>query len=188
MGHVVAKQEDTVTLPYGFKTVSIGVENNGIANLAHAAGDLVAENTQDTINVNSGNKWIKLAATADSDSVAIGHLVQSIDTQPAFASDINGNGDTITVQDITHDEAGHIRKNKAHTYTLPYGFKTITGNGGSLVARSTQDTVALSGDDWIRVTASGDGIKFEHREPITVEPKQIGVLVPHFGETFDITG
>ena len=146
MGHVVAKNIETVTLPYGFKTISIGSESSAVANLTHAAADLVAENTQDTLAINSGNKWMKLAGTANNDSFSIGHLVQTIDTTRAADSDINDNGDTITIQDISNDEAGHITANKLHTYTLPYGFKTITGNNGSLVADNTQDTAAFSGD------------------------------------------
>lgn len=146
MGHVVARNIETVTLPYGFKTISIEGESNAVTNLAHAAADLIAENTQDTLTINPGNKWMKLAGTANNDSFSIGHLVQIIDTTPAADSDINDNGDTITIQDISNDEAGHITSNKSHTYTLPYGFKTITGNGGSLVANNTQDTAAFSGD------------------------------------------
>ena len=188
MGHVVAKNIETVTLPYGFKTVSIGAESSAVANLAHAAADLVAENTQDTLTINPGNKWMKLAGTANNDSFSIGHLVQTIDTAPvAVSSDINGNGDTITIQDISNDEAGHITANKLHTYILPYGFKTITGNGGSLVADNTQDTAAFSGDTWIQTTASSNGVEFTHIGPAEVAARQDVVnLTPSFGQSFSI--
>lgn len=187
MGHVVAKNIETVTLPYGFKTVSIGAESNAVTNLAHAAADLVAENTQDTLTINSGNKWMKLAGTANNDSLSIGHLVQTIDTTRAADSDINGNGDTITIQDISNDEAGHITANKLHTYTLPYGFKTITGNNGSLVADNTQDIAAFSGDTWIQTTASSNGVAFTHIGPAEVTARQdVANLTPLFGQSFSI--
>ena len=186
MGHVVAKNIETVTLPYGFKTVSIGAESSTAENLAHAAGDLVAENTQDTLTINPGNKWMKLARTAENDSFSIGHLVQTIDITKAANSDINNNGDTITIQDISNDEAGHITANKLHTYTLPYGFKTITGNNGSLVADNTQDTAAFSGDSWIQTTASSEGVSFTHTGPVAVNERVVNNLTPNFGGTFSI--
>ena len=157
MGHVVAKNIETVTLPYGFKTISIGAGSNAVTNLAHAAADLVAENTQDTLTINPGNKWMKLAGTANNDSFSIGHLVQTIDTADSTATNLNNNStDIINIPDFAYDEAGHLTAKKTHNYTLPYNFKTITvgdesdsqsvlaHGSGSVIADQVYDTVTFN--------------------------------------------
>jgi hypothetical protein len=53
------------------------------------------------------------------------HDIHSINTTAVSDTDLNDNGDKITLQDITYDTAGHITANKAHTYILPYGFKNV---------------------------------------------------------------
>ena len=188
MGHIIGKNTETVTLPYGFKTVTVSAASSAETDLTYVAGDIVAENTQDTVSIVPANKWVKLAADATNDTITIGHVVNSIDITDATATDINGNGNTITVNDIINDLAGHITSNKAHTYTLPYGFKYITGNGGTLEADNTQDTAAFSGDTWIQTAASSSGVAFTHIGPdSSVTHTTVNNETPKFGKTFTIT-
>ena len=61
MGHVIGKNTETVTLPYGFKTITTNGRNSNNNTTTLAAQDnIVADNTQDTLGINSGNEWIKI--------------------------------------------------------------------------------------------------------------------------------
>lgn len=165
-GHVVGKNTETVTLPYGFKTIK--VSNSSATSDADStikeAGQ-IADNTQDTLTFSSTNKWIKFDNNSE-DVIKIGHEVHNITTSAKTATDINGNGDTITIQDITFDAAGHATANQPHTYTLPYGYKKFTGNEGSTTANNTQDTAAILGDNWIKTIISNDTININHIGPV----------------------
>lgn len=182
-GHVTKNQKHTYTLPYGFKTITTNGRGNSEAENATSTPtttNVVADNTQDTLAINSGNKWVRIDANAAGDSLTISHDIHAIDVEAANDSDINGNGDTLTIQDITIDAAGHVTKNKPHTYTLPYGFKTIVTNGRgnstaenatsspsttNIVADTTQDSLAInSGNKWIRIDADAlnDSLTITH--------------------------
>lgn len=172
MGHVVGETITTVTLPYGYKTITTNgrgssVEINTDNNLNTA--NVVADNTQDSLAVNSGNKWIRIDTNAENDSLTISHDIHSIDIVEETSTNLNDGTDTITIQDISHDGAGHITANKDHTYTLPYGYKTIvpgeksealaeiTSNTESIVADNTQDSLTVApGNKWIRVAGDED--------------------------------
>ena len=192
-GHIIEKHNHEYTLPYGFKTIKVTNDDNTVTNGASTVvqDGQSADNSQDTLTFSASNKWIKLDNGTD-DTIKVGHLVQNIDTSDIAGTNINGNGDTITLKDFTIDEAGHVRTYQDHVYTLPYGFKTITGNNGSLVADNTQDIIALSGDNWIQTTASADGVVFTHIGPSTPvthtlpEPIAANAVTPNFGGTFTI--
>jgi len=113
MGHVVGKNTETVTLPYGFKTISI---NSAVGNLENnmetANASIIAENTQDTLIINSHDKWIRLATDATNDTLTIAHEIHSI-TNTALTTNFNDNnsGDTFVATDVINDKAGHITAN-----------------------------------------------------------------------------
>lgn len=172
-GHVVGKNVETVTLPYGFKTIK--TNGRGTSTDINTGDDViktdvVADNTQDSLAINSGNKWIRIDTDVNNDSLTIAHDIHSIDIVDAEDTDLNdGTTDTITIQDISHDGAGHITANKDHTYTLPYGYKTIVpgekseglaeieSNTESIVADNTQDSLTIApGNKWIRVAGDED--------------------------------
>lgn len=182
MGHVVGKNTETVTLPYGYKTfTTTGSSTNATTDLdatqdtvsadgatvtpgvAITNSSTAADNTQDTLAFNPHNKWIQVKVTED--NITVAHEVHGIQTN-ALTSDINGNGDTIAFQDLEFDAAGHVTKNQKHTYTLPYGFKTVTPttqstavtnpdvNTEEIVANNTQDALTIaSTNKWIRMSA-----------------------------------
>lgn len=183
MGHVVGKNIETVTLPYGYKTFTTTGSNTNATTDLDSAQDTVsadgatvtpgvaitnssttADNTQDSLAFNPHNKWIQVKIADD--NIAVAHEVHGIQTN-SLTSDINGNGDTITFQDLEFDAAGHVTKNQQHTYTLPYSFKTITPadqstavtspsvNTNTITADNTQDGLIIATTNkWICTSAS----------------------------------
>ena len=168
MGHVVGKNIETVTLPYGFKKITTNGEVNSITtDMTPMAGTSVADNTQDEFFINVGNKWLHTSIDANNDTLTLAHEVNPINIEEKISTNLNNGTDTITIQDIQQDAAGHITANQNHTYILPYGYKTITPatqsiattnptvNTTPIVADNTQDTLTIaSANKWIRV--SGD--------------------------------
>ena len=179
-GHITHNQPHTYVLPYGFKTITTngrGTSTSENATGTPATANIVADNTQDSLAINSGNKWIRLDTNANNDSITISHDIHNLTTTAKAASDINGNGDTITIQDILFDEAGHMTANQNHTYTLPYGFKTIKVTNSTAVtdaastiltagqiADNTQDTLTFAASNkWIKLdNNTDDTIKIGH--------------------------
>lgn len=168
MGHTVGKNIETVTLPYSFKKITTNGEVNSITtDMTPIAGTSVADNTQDEFFINVGNKWLHTSIDANNDTLTLAHEVNPINIEEKTSTNLNDGTDSITIQDIQHDAAGHIIANQNHTYTLPYGYKTITPatqsiattnpavNTTSIVADNTQDILTIaSTNKWIRV--SGD--------------------------------
>lgn len=183
MGHIVGKNTETVILPYNYKTIStIGSSANETTDLdiiqdeVSANGSVIttgtpvnvssiaAKNTQDSLSVNPHNKWIQIQT--EDNNISIAHEIHGIQTNP-LESNLNNNKDTITLQDLVFDKAGHVIKNQPHTYILPYGFKTITPvaqssavtnpivNTADIIANNTQDTLQIaSSNKWIRMSTN----------------------------------
>ena len=110
-GHIAAEHNETYTLPYGFKTVSIA-NSTAETELATNTTAITADNSKDTMTLAAANKWIKFAGTdGTSNRIEIAHALVSTsfgekkdnsqDTTPAF-------GDKFKVPVITTDNAGHI--------------------------------------------------------------------------------
>lgn len=188
MGHVVGKNTETVVLPYSYKTFTtsgaIDSENDFYSTINEVAGganttDIIvsgvnqsmASNTQDIIAIEPSNKWIQ--TKIEDDKINIAHSIHSVDTTEKAETDINDNGDTITLQDMVFDKAGHIIENHAHKYKLPNGFKNVTvvntksdapeanatkslaiANNTTITADNSQDTFQIiTGNRWIRLSA-----------------------------------
>lgn len=168
MGHVVGKNIETVTLPYSFKKITTnGEDNTTITDMTPAAGTSIADNTQDEFTINMGNKWLHAAMDANVDTLTLAHEVNAITTTDKTTTDLNNGTDIITIQDTIYDAAGHVTANQNHTYTLPYGFKTIAPvaqstavanpitNTTPIIADNTQDTLNIaSTNKWIRMSGS----------------------------------
>lgn len=168
-GHVIANQNHTYILPYGYKTfktngrdITENIKNSEDVGTTQTT----ANNTQDIMNINSGNYWIRADITED--NIKLSHSVRDIDDTSNASTDLNTEtNNNINIPDWTYDAAGHITSKKNHSYTLPFGYKTITPavqstaiinpivNTTSIVADNTQDTLTVaSANKWIRV--SGD--------------------------------
>lgn len=208
-GHVVGHNDETVTLPYGFKTIT----TNGRSNTASgdntgspSASNVVADNTQDTLGINSGNKWIRIDTNASADTITISHDIHTPTVSAKSQTDLNNLAtDSITIQDTTYDNAGHMTANQDHKYILPYGFKYITTNGrvsnnntenlaaqGQIAADNTQDTLGInSGDEWIRIITNPDSdvltISHDAKNTSSVDGGNISLSNEENGTTFSIT-
>ena len=203
-GHVVAENTETVILPYGYKTIKtdIGLTDEAAKDIytmfdsetatepeneekvTSTSSSTTANNTQDILSVTPFNKWIQVQLK--NDELQLAHEIHGIDTKIQTTNkNIDGkdselDSDKITVQDLGFDRAGHVIKNRLHTHTLPFGFKTITTNGrgsntdinatttpttSNIVADNTQDTFALNScNKWIRIdtNANTDSLAISH--------------------------
>lgn len=208
-GHVVGHNDHTVTLPYGFKTIT----TNGRSGTASgdntgnpSTSNVVADNTQDTLGINSGNKWIRIDTNASADTITISHDIHTPTVSAKSQTDLNNPAtDSITIQDTTYDNAGHMTANQDHKYILPYGFKYITTNGrvsnnntenlaaqGQIAADNTQDTLGInSGDEWIRIITNPDSdvltISHDAKNTSSVDGGNISLSNEENGTTFSIT-
>lgn len=168
-GHVIANQNHTYILPYGYKTFRTNgrnVDENTKNSDNVGTTQTTANNTQDIININSGNYWIRADITED--EIKLSHSVRDIDDTSNASTDLNTEtNNNINIPDWTYDAAGHITSKKNHSYTLPFGYKTITPavqstaiinptiNTTSIVADNTQDTLTVaSANKWIRVSGN----------------------------------
>ena len=208
-GHVVGHNDHTVTLPYGFKTITTNgrsTTDSGDNTGNPSTLNVVADNTQDTLGINSGNKWIKIDTNAGSDTITISHDIHTPTVSAKGQTNLNNPAtDSITIQDTTYDNAGHMTANQNHKYILPYGFKYITTNGrvsnnntenlaaqGQIAADNTQDTLGInSGDEWIRITTSPDSdvltIGHDVKNTSSVDGGNISLSNEENGTTFSIT-
>lgn len=208
-GHVVGHNDHTVTLPYGFKTIT----TNGRSGTASgdntgnpSTSNVVADNTQDTLGINSGNKWIRIDTNASADTITISHDIHTPTVSAKNQTDLNNPAiDSITIQDTTYDNAGHMTANQEHKYILPYGFKYITTNGrvsnnntenlaaqGQIAADNTQDTLGInSGDEWIRIITNPDSdvltISHDVKNTSSVDGGNVSLSNEENGTTFSIT-
>ena len=197
-GHIVGKNTETVTLPYGYKyvltdaisnindkdlytTVVDATDGNNTSTIVADASSSEAESTQDKIKINPINKWIQTKITNNNgiDTLSVAHEIHAVN-EVAQSTDLNANisnKDDIVLQDLEFDKAGHVIKNQQHTYTLPYGFKTIVPkaqsiatnnpevNTNSIVADNTQDALTIaSSNKWIRLSgeATSDTLSIGH--------------------------
>lgn len=208
-GHVVGHNDHTVILPYGFKTIT----TNGRSGTASgdntgnpSTSSIIADNTQDTLGINSGNKWIRIDTNTGTDTITISHDIHTPTVSAKSQTDLNNPAtDSITIQDTTYDNAGHMTANQDHKYILPYGFKYITTNGrvsnnntenlaaqGQIAADNTQDTLGInSGDEWIRIITNPDSdvltISHDAKNTSSVDGGNISLSNEENGTTFSIT-
>lgn len=206
-GHITENHSHTYILPYGFKYINsnglVSIEDSDLYTVISAGNETIAEsssvnekitpeidadNTQDKFAVDTANKWIQIKTTNDTaktgHKVEIAHEIHAIDEVKMADSDLNDIG-TFTVQDISHDRAGHLIAKKPHTYILPYNYKTIrletdttTVDGGygpaqdfDVVAKNQIDILKMGPQNrWITINGyddaeNGRGIIIGHAIP-----------------------
>lgn len=201
-GHIVGKNTKTITLPYGYKTLSSNqisagetdfyttITPSSTINGNYTESSSVktspketntpATNIKDTIKLDTGNKWIQTKVT--NQSISLAHEIHNIEGQPKDTNLNVGKVNTITVQDLAFDAAGHITASHPHTYTLPYGFKFIkvansTGIGTPPIGVNENGQAADSTQDTFTLSASNKWIKFDNQTEDTIK---LGHSVPTF--------
>lgn len=162
-GHIVAHNTETVTLPYGYKTITTNglaktKEGNEITDKdldSSTGGTSSADNTQDTLAINTVNKWIQTEVT--NDKIEFAHEIHKIkNSDYETETDLNSSNlgglttektevklleeernfkiygikgldrNTLVIPDWSYDEAGHITEKHNREFVLPFGFKNIT--------------------------------------------------------------
>lgn len=175
MGHVVGQNTETITLPYGFKTITSNGSIDTAVELSVSSADIVADSTQDTFNFNVGNKWLRTATTASSDTLTIAHTLSPIssqaDTKYGLEQDETINlldrDNTFEVPVFKFDEAGHITFAETHTVTIPEVFENISiaGNSTNTADTTGDDTGTISADaltDTLNLAAGNRWIQMSH--------------------------
>lgn len=200
MGHIVGKNTETVTLPYGFKTITTNGRNTdtnatyGNTTSLSAQANLVADNTQDALAIDSGDSWIKLVTDAANDKITISHDVKKTSTSTSTAT-LSTETDSTTTFDVftyTFDDRNHFKNVDIKTITMPNSYGKIIGDnkaeGKNVVseATSTHDTFAIIGDNWLTSTISKDKVTLTHDNANSVAERKVANVTPSFGSTFTI--
>lgn len=213
-GHIVGNHTEIVTLPYGFKYIQPKDYNNTIVEDATSNTEKIeADNTQDNLLVENSNKWIKISANSDTDTLSIGHEVHSFENeakantdyglaQNKTTSSLDAANNTFEVPCFKFDEAGHITGAKTNTVVLPDNFTSIEvtissqedsiglSKAGTIEADTMTDKLTFSeGDHWINLAADADKdqIVISHATPgEQAGATKTGNETPKFGETITI--
>lgn len=204
-GHLISSDKKTFTLPDNFKTVSVIGTSTVIDNsTAGSNGIIVADTLVDTLTLQPGNKWIQLIGDATNDTVTFKHYVNKFTETTATTDNNTLANNTISTQELTWDEAGHLVGSNKRTYTLPYNFKTFTVSNagkdevnsataadGSLIAEDQIDEMTFaSGNRWMTLIADINNRK------VTLAHATAGIAstskgdtanqTPAFGSTFKV--
>lgn len=137
-GHVIGKNIETITLPYGYKKIEVKNSTSKNNALYTVTDTPTADNTQDTLKLEASNKWIKLSTTdsATENKVTFGHKYSDFVNGTAantyygltqnedHTSNLNMDN-KFEVPCLKFDEAGHIIEAKTHTVTLPELFTKV---------------------------------------------------------------
>lgn len=207
-GHVVGQNVEEVILPYGFKTIAVGAQSTATSQLSTNTTSAIADNTQDTLTLNTGNKWIRLAGTSGANAaITIAHETHDV-TPTASTGSLAGRTSasvSFEVPSYAFDNAGHYNGSDVKTYTLtiPYVFKTIkvtnsdeTSEAASSVNSSGQ--IAELVEDTLTFSASNKWVKLDNNTDDTVKIGHVlsgvtansygdsGNQVPNFGSTFNV--
>lgn len=200
MGHIVGKNTETVTLPYGFKTITTNgrsTDNDatyGNKTALAVQSNLIADNTQDTLAIDSGDSWIKLVTDAANDKITISHDVKKTSTSTSTAT-LSTETDSTTTFDVftyTFDDRNHFKNVDTKTITMPNSYGKIIGDnkadGKNVIseATATHDTFAIVGDNWLTSTISKDTVTLTHDNANSVAERKVANVTPLFGSTFTI--
>lgn len=192
-GHVVGKNIETVTLPFNFKTVT--AVNDNTAALTQAApaenAPIVADNTQDTLSIKAGNKWIQLITDANTDALTIAHKALKDATTAATAITMDNesteNARNIIgpfVHDIDLDEAGHVVKEHFISYTLPNAYQTLKVDDTQITtARNTHDTLLIKGDTWLIPSIEQNSLTYTHKTSEVETPNTVAYTMDELADS-----
>lgn len=153
-GHIVGKNIETVELPHSFKTIKVGntpiIANNHIA----------------SINIANEDKWIRVNANANTDTLIINHIGPASGGTTTYSkNDTPKFGASFNIPTITYDSKGHISESSNHTVTLPT-LSLIDNSSGNVLTGLTLD-----------ITTDTTG-------KLTLTKESIGTLA--LGETYSI--
>ena len=172
-GHVVGKNVETVTLPFGFKTLT--ATNSNTETLSQetvgANDSVVAETTQDTLALKAKNKWIEFTTNASDDSITIAHRARNEMTDSTNATvvmdDATGNNRDIlgkVLADVGYDPAGHLISRTYTNFKLPNSYQSFSDEEAHMsTARNAHDTFTIKGDTWLKPTIAQNSVTYTHK-------------------------
>ena len=172
-GHVVGKNTETVTLPFGFKTFK--ATNNNAETLSQETlatnSDVVAETTQDSLTLQGKNKWIELTTDATNDSITIAHRARNEMTDTTNdtvvmddATDAGRNVLGKVLADVGYDPAGHLISRTYTNFKLPNSYQSFTDADAHMsTARNAHDTFTIKGDTWLHPLVEQNSVTFSHK-------------------------
>lgn len=197
MGHVVGKNIETVVLPYGFKKIEV-INTESKAPAANATKDLasndnttiVADNSQDTFHIMTGNRWIRMSAKDGTDNqIIIQHETHETTTTTATAT-INltsANPQSFETKEYNFDDAGHYIGTITTTISIPNNYGIFTDGANITIASGAQDTITINGDTHIIPTIGKDTLTISHQVAQTATQCSIASgNVVNFGDSFTI--
>lgn len=176
-GHIVGRNNQTIFLPMGLKTINSNGTSTSATNVTGVAGSLVASSIKDSFDINVGNKWIN--SNASGKTLTLGHVVSNINVdtnQTDFGTETDNN--SFIVQELIWDEAGHITSNINHTYELPFAYSKFSVTPISTNTLSDFSTAVpiginplslnstlsiVAGNTWIQMEGNQDQISFAHK-------------------------
>lgn len=193
-GHIKSKQDHYYTLPFSFKTITTNGRSAEVSENATGTpvtADIVAENTQDVLTINSGNKWVRIDTNATNDTITIRHDVHNFDTDKADSASLsNETSETVTFDTTTYDfdKAGHFTGKTIKTITVPFGYGKVKGDSGETAATATYDELTFASDEWLTATVTTDKVTYNHdtSNPNKIEYADKDDQYPSFGSTFTI--
>jgi len=98
-GHVTANKDHTYILPYNWKTISTLGANSVVTDLTvpkvnnSYSSNVSANSCRDTLQINPGNKWIKMLAEDANNKFTIAHIVSNLTTTDKIATPLDGVGE-----------------------------------------------------------------------------------------------
>lgn len=119
MGHIIGKNTETVTLPFGYKTFQ---------DSETTPGKTVAQNTQDILTL-KGDSWIK--PTISQGEIKYSHIGPVKSSEAAQANKTPNFGDTFVIEDWYFDDKGHQSNKTTHTVKIPKGSLTAEAENGA---------------------------------------------------------
>lgn len=193
-GHITSKNTKTVVLPFGFKKLKTTIQSDDDAVWSTAAQStditIEADNTQDELTFTTGNKWLRVVADKNTNTLTLAHETHEVnEIIPPTEQNLSDESDTtkFNVYKYDFDKAGHVNNEYTKEITMPPSYGKIVGDSGTTTAAATLDTLNILGTDALIQTAvTPDQVSITHEAPIAATPEAKSNDTPQFGSTFAI--
>ena len=134
-GHVVGQITETITLPFGFKQVSLDVNNQDTTTeFTSADGSIVAGNTQDTLTLNLDNKWLEGTVSnnihIDDPTIYLRHKLSDGQNTLGEFTNVPENELVVSAGAEVDNPLAKVRKNNEDIYYYAFGRSPIGGSEG----------------------------------------------------------
>ena len=162
------------------------------ADLAVPTGDPVAADNE---------RWLKLTTSSGISNngykphIKLEHTFNKVEDTTTVADKNNtngdglnkGNNDELKLYTPIVDNTGHVVGNNIETVTLPYNFKTVNADTGSIIAENTLDNFGIkTADNWLSTSVNNKNVLIAHDNPQIVEARTIENQKLHFGNSFTV--